>query len=80
MWLVRRLERELRGTQVAPTLRPLDKRRDFVAPLEDDLLYHPRRVGDLVPALAGAALDEDEPLVPGRRVDLALGAGVWVKV
>ena len=31
-----------------------------------------------MPRLAFAALDEDEPFVPGRGVDLALGAGVWI--
>ena len=75
--LVSRLERELGRARVAnAALRPLHQRRGLVPFLKDHFLYQSHRVCDLVPALAGAALDEDEPLVPGRRVDLALRAGV----
>ena len=80
--LVGRLEREFRRRCFAAAAprrrrrRSFHERRGLVPSLEDHLLYQPRRVGDLVPALAGAALDEDEALVPGRRVDLALRAGV----
>lgn len=79
MRLVRGLERELgRHRITADALGPTDhQRRRLASLLEDHLLDQARGVRDLVPRLAGAALDEDEAPVPGGRVDLALGAGVW---